>query len=95
MKSETVVLLTGGSSGIGQCTARYLAEAGCRVYELSRRSVCDMMIFFVRRNMRRHEPDLIQPILPVSLFSKEQVSVMDRVKCSPKNTNASHRILHY
>ena len=39
--------------------------------------------------------DLIQPILPVSLFSKEQVSVMDRVKCSPKNTNASHRILHY
>lgn len=37
MKNRKVVLLTGGSSGIGQCTARYLADAGCQVYELSRR----------------------------------------------------------
>ena len=32
-----VVILTGGSSGIGLETARVLAEKGCRVYELSRR----------------------------------------------------------
>lgn len=32
-----VAVITGGSSGIGLCTAKALAEAGCRVYELSRR----------------------------------------------------------
>lgn len=37
MKTGKVVLLTGGSSGIGQCTAQSLVKAGCRVYELSRR----------------------------------------------------------
>ena len=35
---KKVVLLTGGSSGIGRCTAAYLAKEGCRVYELSRRA---------------------------------------------------------
>ena len=37
MSTEKIVLLTGGSSGIGRCAARRLADAGCRVYELSRR----------------------------------------------------------
>ena len=37
MSMEKIVLLTGGSSGIGRCAARRLADAGCRVYELSRR----------------------------------------------------------
>ena len=32
-----VAVITGGSSGIGLCTARALAEAGCTVYEFSRR----------------------------------------------------------
>lgn len=32
-----VVIITGGSSGIGLCTAKELAKAGCRVYEFSRR----------------------------------------------------------
>ena len=32
-----VVIITGGSSGIGLETAKYLAAKGCRVYELSRR----------------------------------------------------------
>ena len=35
---KQVVLLTGGSSGIGRCTAEYLAKKGCCVYELSRRT---------------------------------------------------------
>ncbi len=33
---DKIVILTGGSSGIGLHTARYLASHGCRVYELSR-----------------------------------------------------------
>ena len=35
MKKQ-VVLVTGGSSGIGQATASYFAQRGCRVYEMSR-----------------------------------------------------------
>ena len=34
---EKVVIITGGSSGIGLETAKCLAAKGCRVYELSRR----------------------------------------------------------
>ncbi len=37
MSLNQVVLLTGGSSGIGLATAKALAEAGCRVYEISRK----------------------------------------------------------
>ena len=32
-----VVIVTGGSSGIGLCTAAALRDRGCKVYELSRR----------------------------------------------------------
>lgn len=35
---EKVVILTGGTSGIGLCAAQALRRAGCRVYELSRRA---------------------------------------------------------
>ena len=55
MKNETVVLLTGGSSGIGQCTARYLAEAGCRVYELSRRDSSQPGIIHLTCDVTREE----------------------------------------
>ncbi|MBR4548329.1 MAG: SDR family oxidoreductase [Oscillospiraceae bacterium] len=34
---EKVVIVTGGTSGIGLNTARILSEKGCRVYEFSRR----------------------------------------------------------
>lgn len=33
-----VAIVTGGSSGIGLCTAQALRDAGCTVYELSRRA---------------------------------------------------------
>ena len=31
-----VAVVTGGSGGIGRCTAAALSRAGCRVYEFSR-----------------------------------------------------------
>jgi len=38
MKNKTAIV-TGGSSGIGRCTAFALRDMGCTVYEFSRRSV--------------------------------------------------------
>lgn len=37
--ANRVSVVTGGSSGIGRCTAAALMDAGCTVYELSRREV--------------------------------------------------------
>lgn len=37
-RMNRVVIITGGTSGIGLATAKQLASAGCRVYEFSRRS---------------------------------------------------------
>lgn len=34
---EKIAVVTGGTSGIGLCTARALAQRGCRVYAISRR----------------------------------------------------------
>lgn len=36
---KRVALVTGGSSGIGRCAAAALRDAGCSVYELSRREI--------------------------------------------------------
>lgn len=36
---QPVVLVTGGSSGIGRCAAAALRDAGCKVYEISRRHI--------------------------------------------------------
>lgn len=38
MKTKKVVLVTGGTSGIGEAVVRNLAEKGCTVYECSRRA---------------------------------------------------------
>ena len=37
MMKTKIAVVTGGSSGIGRCTAIALSQAGCRVYEFSRR----------------------------------------------------------
>lgn len=55
MSTEKVVLLTGGSSGIGQCTARHLVRAGCRVYELSRRDSSQAGIVHLTCDVTREE----------------------------------------
>lgn len=38
METKTAIV-TGGSSGIGRCTATALRDAGCKVYEFSRRNL--------------------------------------------------------
>ncbi|MBR5390962.1 MAG: SDR family oxidoreductase [Clostridia bacterium] len=39
---EKIAVVTGGTSGIGLCTAKALARQGCRVYTLSRRGGADL-----------------------------------------------------
>lgn len=39
---EKIAVVTGGTSGIGLCTAKALARQGCRVYTLSRRGGTDL-----------------------------------------------------
>ena len=39
MIANKIAVVTGGSGGIGRCTAAALRDAGCTVYELSRREV--------------------------------------------------------
>ena len=41
---KKVVIITGGTSGIGKATAARLRDAGCRVYEFSRREAAQDMI---------------------------------------------------
>ena len=36
---KKIVIVTGGSSGIGRCTASALRDNGCIVYEFSRRNI--------------------------------------------------------
>lgn len=38
-KYKKIVIVTGGSSGIGRCTASALRDNGCIVYEFSRRNI--------------------------------------------------------
>lgn len=48
---EKVVLLTGGTSGIGLYAAKALAAKGCRVYELSRREAGADSVFHIRADV--------------------------------------------
>ncbi len=46
--TEKVAIVTGGSSGIGLCTAAALKESGCKVYTFSRREFSDPRFIHVR-----------------------------------------------
>lgn len=44
---QKVVLLTGGSKGIGYATAKHFAEKGCKIYELSRRNILNAGVIHI------------------------------------------------
>ena len=50
-----IAVVTGGSSGIGLCTARALRDAGCTVYELSRRESSENGIIHIRADVTDEE----------------------------------------
>ena len=49
--TEKIAIVTGGSSGIGLCTAAALHEKGCRVYTLSRREFSDPRFTHLRADV--------------------------------------------
>lgn len=46
--SNKVAIVTGANSGIGRCTARALSDAGCTVYDFSRRDIAVKKIKHIR-----------------------------------------------
>ena len=46
--TEKVAIVTGGTSGIGLCTAAALFEKGCKVYTVSRREFTDPRFTHIR-----------------------------------------------
>lgn len=46
--NRKVVIITGANSGIGRCTAEILADAGCLVYDFSRRDISVEKINHIR-----------------------------------------------
>lgn len=48
-------IVTGGSSGIGRCTARALRDSGCTVYELSRRNSAEDGIMHLKADVTDEE----------------------------------------
>lgn len=48
---DKVAIVTGGSGGIGRCTAASLSRAGCRVYEFSRRESQAEGVVHIRADM--------------------------------------------
>ena len=55
-KQKRTALVTGGSSGIGRCTAAALSKAGYIVYEFSRRDVPVEGVRHMRVDVTDEEP---------------------------------------
>ena len=53
--TEKIAIVTGGTSGIGLCTAAALAEKGCKVYTISRREFSDPRFTHIRADVT--DPD--------------------------------------
>ncbi len=64
MKSK-VALVTGGSSGIGRCTAQSLRDSGCIVYEISRRDIPLQNVRHITADVTK-EADIIAAIAKIA-----------------------------
>lgn len=69
-----VAVITGGSSGIGLCTARALAAAGCRVYELSRRDSDSPGITHIRCDVTSDEQ--VQSAVDMIIAAEDKIDVL-------------------
>lgn len=50
-----VAIITGASSGIGRCTAEFLHDSGCTVYDFSRRSIASDKIIHIKTDVTNEE----------------------------------------
>ena len=49
--TEKIAIVTGGTSGIGLCTAAALQKQGCKVYTISRRDFSDSRFTHIRADV--------------------------------------------
>lgn len=69
-----VVLLTGGSKGIGAATAKSFAEKGCRVYEISRRDIPNPGVIHITGDVT--DPKSVAAAIEVVLQQEGRIDIL-------------------
>lgn len=73
-----IVIVTGGSSGIGLCVAKSLKNAGCTVYELSRREVENSPFYHIGTDVT--DEAAVQAAVKQVLDKEERIDIL--VNCA-------------
>ena len=71
---EKIVLITGGTSGIGLYTAKSLASKGCKVYELSRREEGSGAAIHIRADVT--DPEQVERAVHQIMDSEGRIDVV-------------------
>lgn len=71
-----VAVVTGGSSGIGRACARALAEAGCAVYELSRRDVADVSPGVIHRSVDITQESQVSEAISAIIDERGRIDIL-------------------
>ena len=76
--TEKIAIVTGGTSGIGLCTAAALAEKGCKVYTISRREFSDPRFTHIRADVT--DPDAAEEAVRKVKAAEGQLDIV--VNCA-------------
>ena len=106
-ENNKVVIVTGGSSGIGRCTASALKENGCIVYEFSRRNIPMEGVTHLSVDVTDEDAvnaavqQVIQKETKIDVLSSDTLSFLidlqqeqQQIRCTQNSSDNTHRISH-